>query len=163
MNELQEVESFSRLQAALMRPFARREAILADAGLDEASLRALQARWSGRLAEADAAPLRARYAAVFSASIHPELTPRTHAVADAAVDETLPIRAAGAAPLPFAAAPAGVVPPAVLEHRGAGRKAPAPSSDTEETAWLPPGAHVEPVTPFATPTQQGSKKADGGA
>lgn len=153
MNELEAVEAFARLQSDLREPFCDREAVLAAAMLDEATLGKAQRAWAVRLAAPDAALLREHYAGAFTSPRSPS-SPRYE---DAAVDATLPVVPRNESPLPFAAANEGTVPPAVLAQKGASRRSEPPSSDAEETAFLPPTSFDAAVTPFERPTRQGTE------
>lgn len=135
-----DVEAFARVQAALRRPFARREDVLRGAGLTESSLEGAQRAWAARLAADDAAALRARFRVAFAAKDEPlaaaVATPAEPPVApsEPSTPPTAPIRRAVPSYLHAAQDPVDV------------RLARLALADADSTQ--PPVARAEPTLPF---------------
>lgn len=137
----EDIDAFARLQVALHRPFATRDAVLSAAGTDEAALRDAQRGWAARFVQPEAAELRERYRIAWDrATLAVE---GRSAVEDADVDATLPPEIRADDTLPFAPPLSGVVPDAVRALKGAAKSEPRISSDGEETLWIPPPVKKE--------------------
>ena len=143
-----DLQAFARVQSALARPFASRDAVLAGAGIDEDGFRRLQARWLARLAGEDTGELRKAFCAAFAGE----------AVVDAAVVHTAVEAVVEVAPGEREEAPVRVVPSYLQAEGQANRQLLDASARLEQRlesyrgagadATLDPLLSPEPTLPF---------------